>query len=377
MTATAIRVDSVTAFDREAWDRCFPAEGESWDYCRACERSRIPGFTLHYFAVVEDGHLLAAVSAFSTCYRLDTTVRGSLKRWMGHIARIAPGLMSLSLLCLGSPVTESCHLGFAPELPEARRAGLLRMLVREFEAASRTLGIGLLGIKDAKAEDEALWRQCLKGYARIPGLPVAVLDLSDFADLDEYLASFSRATRKDMRRKLRAAAPIRIEYRRDIGDVLEDISALYQATAARSDVRFESLPPPFFANVVEAMRGHGWCMLYWLGETLVAFNLLLDAPGRVIDKEIGMRYDVARAYNLYFLSWMTNVRHCIARRIPVYQSGQGLYEPKLRLGSRLLPQWQHFRHRNPLINVVLRLVSRVVRLDRSDPAIRAMLRTVK
>ena len=122
MTATAIRVDSVTAFDREAWDRCFPAEGESWDYCRACERSRIPGFTLHYFAVVEDGHLLAAVSAFSTCYRLDTTVRGSLKRWMGHIARIAPGLMSLSLLCLGSPEPPPWWLRRArPAFPRLKR----------------------------------------------------------------------------------------------------------------------------------------------------------------------------------------------------------------------------------------------------------------
>jgi hypothetical protein len=180
-----------------------------------------------------------------------------------------------------------------------------------------------------------------------------------------------------MRRKLRVASAIRVEYRRDVRDVLDEIGALYQATAARSDVRFENPPARFFSNVVEAMRGHGWCVLYWLGDTLVAFNLLLDAPGRVIDKEIGMHYDFARAYNLYFLSWMTNVRHCIARRIPIYQSGQGLYGPKLRLGSRLLPQWQYFRHRNPLINAVLRLVSRFVRLDRSDSAIRAMLRSLK
>jgi hypothetical protein len=239
------------------------------------------------------------------------------------------------------------------------------------------MAIGLLGIKDLKAEEERLWRQYLAGYARLPGMPVAVLDLSGFADLDEYLGSLSHATRKDMRRKLRASEAIRVEYRRDIRDVLDQISALYEATASRSDVRFERLPSEFFAKVVENMRGHGWCMLYWLGDSLVAFNMMLDAPGRVIDKEFGMRYDVARKYNLYFLSWVTNVRLCIARRVPVYQSGQGLYAPKLRLGSRLLPQWQYFRHRNPLINLVLRLVGRFVRLDRSDPAIRAMLRPLK
>ena len=377
MAATAIRVDSVTAFDRAAWGRCFPGEAESWDYFRACERSAIPGFAWHYFAVVEDGGLLAAVPAFSTHYRLDTTVQGLLKKLMVRLTLLAPRLMILDLLCLGSPVTESCHLGFAPELSEESRIDMLRLIMREFERAADAMGIGLLGIKDARAEDEPLWRPCLRGYARIPGLPVAVLDLSGFASRDEYLASLSRATRKDMRRKLRAGSAIRIEYRREIGDVLDKVGALYEATAARSEVRFERLPSVFFANVLEGMPGRTWCVLYWLGDSLVAFNMLLDAPGRVIDKELGMRYDVARAYNLYFLSWMTNVRYCIARRIPVYQSGQGLYGPKLRLGSRLLPQWQYFRHRNPVLNAILRVVSRITRLDRSDPEIHAMLRSMK
>ena len=377
MAATAIRVDSIAAFERAEWDRCFSGEGESWDYYRACEESDIPDFDWHYFAVVEDGRLLAAVAAFRTCYRLDTTAQGTLKTITDRLARLAPRLMALELLCLGSPVTESCRVGFAPDVPDRRREDLLRMLIWAFEEEAARLGIGLLGIKDAREDDEWLWRRCLAGYGRMPGQPGAELDLAGFADLDEYLGSLSKATRKDMRRKLRAEHAIRIEYRRDIDDVLAQVGALYEATATRGDLRFECLPPAYFANVLRQMRGRAWCVLYWLDADLVAFNLLLDGPGRVIDKFIGMRYDVARKYNLYFLSWMANVRHCIARRIPVYQSGQGLYAPKVRLGSRLLPQWQYFRHRNRLINAVLRLVCRFVRLDRSDPAIRALLRSIK
>jgi hypothetical protein len=377
MTAIAIRVDSIAAFEPAAWDRCFPGEGEGWDYYRACEDSAIPDFDWEYFAVVEDGRLLAAVPAFRTRYRLDTTVQGALKTIADRLARLAPRLMNLELLCLGSPVTESCRIGFAPEIPDRRREELLRMLIWAFEESAARQGVGLLGVKDARDEDEWLWRRCVSGYGRMAGQPGAELDLSGFADLDEYLGSLSRATRKDMRRKLRAEHAIRIEYRREIDDVLGQVGALYEATAARSALRFECLPPAYFANVLRQMRGRAWCVLYWLDAELVAFNLLLDGPGRVIDKFIGMRYDVARKYNLYFLSWMANVRHCIARRIPVYQSGQGLYAPKVRLGSRLLPQWQYFRHRNPLVNAVLRLVCRFVRLDRSDPAIRALLRSIK
>ncbi len=86
--------------------------------------------------------------------------------------------------------------------------------------------------------------------------------------------------------------------------------------------------------------------LYWHDGELVAFNFVIETADRLIDKYIGMNYAVVPRLNLYFNSWLHNVRYCIERGIPLYQSGQAFYGPKLRLGCRLQPNWHYFRHRN-------------------------------
>ena len=101
----------------------------------------------------------------------------------------------------------------------------------------------------------------------------------------------------------------------------------------------------------------------------MAFNLLIETPERLVDKYIGLHYAAVPEYSLYFLSWLENVAWCSDHGIPVYQAGQGFYGPKVRLGCRLAPNWLHFRHRKRWINALLRLVAKIVSLDRFDPEI--------
>ena len=85
-----------------------------------------------------------------------------------------------------------------------------------------------------------------------------------------------------------------------------------------------------------------------------------------IDKFIGFSLPLARTLNLYVLSWMTNVRYCLARGIPVLQTGQTAYAMKLRMGSELRDNWIYFRHRNPILNAILRLAGPLLAADRHD-----------
>jgi predicted N-acyltransferase len=324
---------------------------------------------------MEAGRPIAVVPAFTTIYRLDTTVQGPMKRLMEAFTRLLPGLFSIRLACFGSPVAEVCHLGFAPGVDDARKPALLRRLADRLQEFARDNGIGLLAVKDVRDEDAPLWECALPAFQRTPGLPTATLALP-FKTPDDYLGSLSPAMRKDMRRKLRTATAIRVEYRTVIDDVSDRVAALYEETVARSDFRFERLPPAYFSNVLAAMHGKVHCVLYWRGPELLAFNLVLQSERILLDKFVGMRAD-ARDYNLYFLSWMENVRRCIAMRLPFYQSGQAGYAVKLRLGSTLKLNWSYFMHLNPLLNGVLRIVSRLVRLDRFDPELRAALQGLK
>ena len=370
MTLRAAVETTINAFSPGDWDRCFSDDPENWAFYQACELAGPPDFTWCYAAIYEDDKLVAVVPAFGTEYRLDTTVQGPLKRITDRLYRLAPGLLSLRLLALGSPVAEICHLGFAPEVAATNRADLLSRMIKALQTFAAQRRYSLFGIKDAPGENEALWAGALlaKGFTRLPGLPTAVLDLP-YRSFDDYLGSLSRATRKDMRRKIRAFETVRVEQRWAIDDVAEEVSRLYRATVAHSDLQFELLPENYFSVLLRALTPKASIFLYWVEEELVAFNFVIETEQRLIDKYIGLHYPVVPKYSLYFNSWLWNVRYCIERKIPVYQSGQAFYEPKLRLGCHLKPNWQYFRHHNVAINAALKIVAKFVRLDRFDPAI--------
>jgi predicted N-acyltransferase len=198
---------------------------------------------------------------------------------------------------------------------------------------------------------------------RQPGLATARLALP-YTTLDDYLASLSRATRKDLRRKQRARSALRIEWRQDLDGIREDVARLYRNTLERATMQLEELTAEYFANVLAELGERASCVCYWLDETLVAFNLVLHDSDCLIDKYIGMDYRHSRNLNLYYVSWMENVRYAIAHGIATYQSGQGLPQEKLRLGSKLSPNWLWYQHRNRLIDGTMKTAERALGLHR-------------
>jgi len=148
---------------------------------------------------------------------------------------------------------------------------------------------------------------------------------------------------------------------------------LYEATLNRSDLQFERLPAAYFTGILEQLDQRAACVLYWVQDQLVAFNLVLIDQHRLIDKFFAHDLNVTREHNLYFRSWLANVDYCIQQRIPLYECGQAGYASKLRLGCQFTGNMLFFRHRNPLLNTLLKLIKRFVRPDRSDPAMAAAI----
>jgi predicted N-acyltransferase len=278
------------------------------------------------------------------------------------------------MLSLGSPVSEICHLGFAPVTPADEQQRLLEAILAKAESFARENRVRMIAVKDAAAAQDALWTTAAKahGLRRQPGLPTAFMDVR-FASIDEYLAALSRATRKDIRRKLKDATGLRVEWRPDIDGIEEQVMALYKSTHANAEFNFEELTPAYFSGVLRELGDRASCATYWLGEKLVAFNLVLHDGKRLLDKFLGMDYAVAREYNLYFYTWIENVRRCIDLNLGIYQSGQGLHVLKRRLGSRLSANWLWYRHRNRFVDAVFALVERIARLDRQDPELAALI----
>lgn len=366
----------ISDVDAQGWDACLPGEAECHAYYAACEAAGPVGHTMAA-AIVKDGAGIAAVAPlFRMAYRLDTAMQGHLRPLGEWLRRRAGRLVTLNVLGVGSPYAERCHVGLRHDLDDTDKSEAQRHLLEVIQGHAATEGIGLVAFKDLGPEDAARWRPLLKaaGFTEVGGLPVAVLDLGG-QDEQAYLRHLSRATRKDLRRKLAAAGPVTIEARTDIADIAQDIEALYESTRAASGVDygdFEALPRGYFARVSAALGERAVFMLYRVRGELAAFNLLLIEPTRVIDKFLGMRYPLAREHNLYAVSWMENVRLCLARGAPLLQCGQTAYAAKLRFGSRLATSVIYFRHHQPLVNFMLRMVSPFLAFDRTDPDLRAL-----
>ena len=370
---------SIEAFTASEWNRLFPGELEDWSYYRATERAQLAGFAWLYFGVRVDSELRAAVPAFITDYRLDTTLDGRLRSVVAVLARAAPGLLRPRMLALGSPVGETCHAGYAPRSAQADRLRMLTLILDGCEAHAAKHGVRLLAVKDAGDAQSALWEWALtaRGMRRQPGLATATLALP-YTTLDDYLATLSYATRKNMRRKLRSRAALRIEWRHGLDGIRDAVARLYRNTLERAAMQLEELTPEFFESVLVELGERASCVCYWLDDTLVAFNLVLHDGERMIDKYIGMDYRHARNLNLYYVSWMENVRFAIEHRIPTYQSGQGLPQEKLRMGSTLTPNWLWYRHRNRLIDGTMKTAEHMLGLHRkprsTEPSADAALR---
>lgn len=351
-------VRSIAEIGREAWDACAADALEGFDYLAAVEAAGLPGFEWRYVLVEDAGRPVAVAPGFLTDYRLDTTLTELGRRMVAATRRVAPRAFTVRMACLGSPCTEDVALGFAPDLAPERREQALGCVLAAFEAAAAQAGCSLLAVKDAPADQAAVWTAAARaaGYQATPGMPCAELAV-DFADLDAYLARLSSATRKDMRRKLKALSSLRVEVVGDLAGLENRMLELYRQTRARADLQFEDLTMAYFTGVLERMGERALCVLYWADQTLIGFNLLLQDETTLLDKFFCMETTRGPAFNLYFVSWFVNVRLCLERGLSCYRSGQAAYANKLRLGSRLVGAQMYFRHRQPMVNRALRLVA--------------------
>lgn len=357
---------SIDAIAPADWNRLFPGELEDHAYLCAIERAALAGFSYRYFAVHDGEQLVAAVPAFVTDYRVDTTMEGAAHTLVAGLTHVVPWLLKIPMLSLGSPVTERCRVGFAPGATPAQRDTWLDAILTQMEATAASERFRMLAIKDAPSNDAA-WQRLgpRHGLRALPGLQGATIDVP-WPDVDAYIATLGAATRKNLRRERRAGQALSIAWRTDLDGIADDVQRLYQHTLAHAEFSFEELTPAYFANVLRDMPGRAFCVTYHEGARLIAFNLLLQDGERLLDKFLGMDYTAMDRYNVYHVTWLENIRHCIANGIRMYESGQGLQKEKAKLGSTLHGNTLWYRHRNRIIDAVFARFDNLARMDRLD-----------
>ena len=249
------------------------------------------------------------------------------------------------------------------------------LVAEALEKYAGSIGIRLVGFKDFPAGMRSAFSSLNQaGYVRVTGFPPLTLDLN-FASFEEYaIKQLSRATRKNLRRKFRAAGgawpPISFEVWTDAEQIVDEIYPLYLAVAETSAVQFEIFTREYFLEAGRSAPGKFRYFIWRQGSRAVAFSFCTVWDGTLYDNDIGLDYSVAYELNLYYVTFRDLLNWALANGLRRYASAPLNYDPKLRL--RLEPQEVdvYVKHTSRWLNALIKAFARVFEPARTDPVLR-------
>ncbi|MDD5130047.1 MAG: GNAT family N-acetyltransferase [Candidatus Omnitrophica bacterium] len=364
--------DSIDRIAKKDWDDIFGNIPESFAFYKALGDSELYEFSFFYLVIYSDDEIVLIAPLFSKDFNLDIAVEGKLTGVIRWIRKIYPRFLVARTLFCGSPFSEFGVLGIRPSYPD--KAKLISVLNSGLKNLALKIKAPLIIFKDFPESSQPFLDLLLKkGFSRAKSFPTVVVELN-FKSLAEYFASLSASTRKNLNRKIKQAymlGNIEVKVVQDVLPQIDQVMNLYENAYRGGSTKFERLTKKFFLQIAQDLSPHVRFFLYYIDNKLAAFNLCFIYDNLFIDKFIGFDYDVSRRYNLYFISWVNNIQWCIDHSLSYYYPGQTDYEPKIRLGGKLVTLFVYLKHRNTILNFLLKPLILMLKPDNFDQELRA------
>lgn len=355
------RFDHLTSAD---WAAMFAGHPDPFENVRLIAECGMDTAQLRNITVAVGGVPVLVIPCFLARFEAATLAEGKLRVALGVIARFVPFLLRPRLCGMGMVECEWGAVGVRGGVGEGLLDRAWSLGMEAFNTLARSHGSNMQVMLDLHPQQlERLPKSIRPRFAPADTSPCARLPLP-FATLDAYFASLSRRTRQRLRRRMRAGSVLRIERTTEPGPALPRMLELYRQTVARSPVVLGVQRPSYFERVCGEVRGAHY-VLYFLGEELLGFNLLIARDGVLIDKYFCMNESLGREHNLYFVSWVENVRYAIENKFHTYHAGPGAEETKSHLGVEFVRTHTLFRHRSSIAHAVL---SRLAQWALSKPS---------
>jgi len=341
------RLDGVSATEL---GRLFPEPSSTAPLLSLLQESGIDGFNLRSIVVLKDGAPILLLPLFETRFDLSTFVEGWIKKLLKVAGRLIPSVFKPRILGVGLLIGEWSEIGVDPKIDEDTLDEACKMAFDALQTLAAELKSDLVTLYNfnhyVKLPGEVFKKFNQVQCQSCAGLPI------NFRSIEEFLGRFSKATRKDLRRKMSISHKVTVVRSCTISPFLDRIYKLYLETVARSPVTFGVHNRLFFEQICERVPGTEYT-LYFVQEELIAFNLLVVKQEAMVDIYFCMDYELGRKYNIYVMSWFENIRTCIERKIPLYYAGQGAEKTKAHLGATLIPSFILFKHRRPVFDRIL------------------------
>ncbi|MDD5561533.1 MAG: GNAT family N-acetyltransferase [Candidatus Omnitrophica bacterium] len=364
--------DNIGKIDKGDWDVVFGDIPESYPFYKTLGNSALAGFDFYYLVIYCDNQIMLIAPLFCADFNLDIAVEGLLAGVVKQIRRVIPRFLILKTLFCGSPFGEYGTVGVREEF--RNNPVLIPQLLAGIKDLALKLGAPLTIFKDFLKDSTLLLDDLVgRGFIKVESFPAVFLDLS-FPSFEGYLKSLGSSTRKNLNKKLKQAyarGNIEIKTVRQVDSQIDQIIRLYENTYHKGSTKFERLNKKFFLQVCEDLSPHTRFFLYYVDGCLAAFNLCFAYKDLLIDKFIGFNYDISSRYNLYFVSWAHNIKWCIDNSLRYYYPGQTDYEPKIRLGGKIVPLYAYLKHKNVFFNLLLKLLALFLKPDNFNKNIRS------
>lgn len=363
--------DNINKIAERDWDGVFGDIPESYAFYRTLENSELSDFKFYYLIIYRDDEIVLIAPLFSADFNLDIAVEGWLSKVIKSIRKIFPRFLVINTLFCGSPFAEHGVLGIKQDFKGDHR--LIPLLLAGIKDLTVRINTPLTIFKDFLKQDTvSLDVLTQKGYSKAESFPSVGLEVN-FSSFEDYLKSLGSSTRKNLNKKLKQAydkGKIEVKVVNDVKDQIDQVFKLYENTYYGGSTKFERLTKKFFLEVAQDLYPHTRFFLYYVDDRLAAFNLCFVYGSLLIDKFIGFDYDISNRYNLYFVSWAYNVQWCIDNSLYYYHPGQSDYEPKIRLGGKLIKLFAYLKHRNVFFNLLLKLFIFLLKPDNFDKNIK-------
>lgn len=350
-------VSSIRDISKDDFQNCVEDMAEGYEFFQTLESSHLEGFVYFYLLVYQQTELVLFAPLFIFDFDLTAGLEAVSRSVVKSLRLLWPRLLIIKTLFCGSPCGEYGFIGLKRQ--SISSDVLLDELLKGMKDIGRQQKTPLMCFKDFLQKDAKLFvrlKDC--GFFQAHSFPSVMVDLP-FGSMEAYLASLGRATRKDLKRKIKrasSAGSFTVKVMSSAETIINEIYPLYLNTYHAGMVKFEKLTKDFFLQASRLMPSK--IFLYYCNEKLAAFNFCFIYKDILIDKFIGLDYSLTRQFPLYFLSWFYNIEWCLNNGIKHYQVGQTDYEPKMRLGGHKVPLYVYLKHRNPLTHRLLAMAAK-------------------
>ncbi len=352
---------SIFDFEAAAWDALVPRDEPQlrFEFLKAVETSRM-GQNPSYFAVRQNARIVAVAVAYETDIDLLTLASPKLNRFATAIRRgpLKRFLIARAMSC--GPVITNCrpNLLLCPTLSPAAKQEAAQLLVRSLDKAQGGDLRVLFEYSNHAAHDfEAALEQA--GYARGASLPGTHLEIV-WPDFESYMNAMRKFYRRSIKDDMAAGVDLDIRIESDFSALAGEACALYENVLARASNVLERLTPEFFAALGSFEQARLVTAREKSSGRLVGIELLLVGDTTIQDLYTGVDYALNDQQSIYFNLIYPGIAMACREGFKTLSTGQTSYTFKSRLGVQPFGLSIFVKHRNPIINALIRRFKNVL-----------------